>query len=73
MIYFVIGYIIYLIIFAIFSMVIFYHLNRYGYREGASRTMMTVYTIIAVAIIVVTFVLVSFSGFSFPENIQFLI
>ena len=73
MIYFIIGYIIYLIIFAIFSLVIFYHLNRYGYKESASRTMAVVYAIIAVAIVVITFVLLSFSGFSLPNNAQFLI
>ncbi len=73
MIYFILGYIIYLIIFAIFSLVIFYHLNRYGYREGACKTMMVIYATISISIIAFTFILLSFSGFSLPDNAQLFI
>ena len=68
MIYFIIGYILYLVVFAIFSFVAFYHLRRYGYKEGASSTMMVVYSIISVSFVVVTFMLLILSGFSFPDN-----
>lgn len=69
MIYFIIGYIIFLIAFGIFSYAGLYHLIRYGYREGASTKMLFAYITVSISIIVVTFILLTIFGFSLPENI----
>lgn len=63
MTYYIIGYIIFLIAYGVLSFVILFHLYRYGYKEGASSMMLTLYPIISVVIIVITFVLVSINGF----------
>jgi len=68
MIFFIILYIIFLIAYGIFFYIAFYHLRRYGYKEGASSTMMTVYCIISVAIVILTIILLSISGLTIPDN-----
>lgn len=67
MIYFIIGYILFLIAYMVFCSVAIYHLRRYGYREGASQTMIVVHCVLSIAIIALTFVLLAFSGFSLPN------
>jgi hypothetical protein len=69
MIYFIIGYIIFLIAYIIFGFIAFYHLKRFGYKESASSLMLVLYPLLSIIIVVVTFVLLSFSGFSIPNDL----
>jgi len=62
MIYFFVGYIIFLLFYAIFSYVILYHLLRFGYKDSASSIMLVLYLIVSAAIIAITFILFFAAG-----------
>jgi hypothetical protein len=68
MIFFLIGYIIFLIAYAIFTFIILYHLQKFGYKESASSMMLIVYPLISIIIIVLTFIFLAISGFSISND-----
>lgn len=51
------AYIVYLAVFIIFSAAVFYHCWEFGYIGDATKIAMTVYSIISLAIIILTFFL----------------
>lgn len=58
MVYLILAYIIFLIIFGIISTAAFYHCWEFGYIGDATKFAMVIYSIIALAIVVVTFFLI---------------
>jgi len=65
MIWAILLYILYLIIFGIFSYFAFFYLNKFCYKGDASRMMMIGYIVIAIGIVVVSFIILSLvAGFS---------
>ena len=51
-----VGYIVFLIVFAFFSAAAFYHCWEFGYAGDRTRIMMTIYSVLGLAIVVGTFV-----------------
>jgi len=54
---FFIAYLIFVVAFAVFSAIGFYHLSRYGYSGDLSKIIIVVYSLISLAVIVLTFIL----------------
>lgn len=59
MIYAIIGYIVFILIFLIFSASGIYHLKRYGYAGDLSRPVIILYTVVALCIIVSSLIFIS--------------
>lgn len=53
----IVFYLLFLAVYAIFSLAAFYHCREYGYAGDATKFMMVVYTIISLVIIIATFYL----------------
>lgn len=47
-------YFLFLVFWAIFSGMIFYHLNRFGYEESPCKKMLLIYVFVAIFIIILT-------------------
>ncbi|EKD56437.1 MAG: hypothetical protein ACD_58C00191G0004 [uncultured bacterium] len=52
----IIIYFIFLIVFVIFSAIIYYHLNEFGYVGDACRPMMVAYSVTSLTIILLTII-----------------
>lgn len=47
----------FLVFYLVYSWLILYHINRYGYKEGGSKKMMAAYCLVSISIIVLTVIL----------------
>ena len=54
---FFIIYLIFVTAFAVFSAIGFYHLSRYGYSGDLSKIIIVAYSLVTIAVIIITFVL----------------
>lgn len=52
MVYLIVGYLVFILVFLVFSVAGIYHLNRYGYAGDLSKPVVILYTIVALCIIV---------------------
>jgi len=55
----IIGFIIFLVVFAVFSAAAFYHCWEFGYAGDRTKIMMVIYSILGLTIVVATFLIYS--------------